>query len=209
MPQSFVQVVQQLRTDSDRSAIDAVVCFEGWSGAFCVAAGHRSGGVKVWDGEAARLLVSLAGHNDEMWAMVAFKEQQGGRDRIATTSYDGLIKVWECSETGGLLHTLTAHRYGGERLRAYESSTGACRLVSSGEADNTGVRIWDPQAGVLLHELRGNTDTTRNLTIFGSSDEEHARVLLASVTVDGVLRVWDLGEAPARAPTVRAANKLG
>jgi WD40 repeat protein len=178
------------------------------------------GTAKVWDGETGERLADLRGHTGGMRAVAVWKEHTGGgeHDRIATTSGNGRIKVWD-GETLTLLHDLQ----GGQAIRevsVFRSAEVSTRLLVGSE-DPLGIQLWDPEEGRLLHDGINRGCPLDDLYLFESAQ---GRYLLATVgrgeqhprhpgdeqdEMRAFLDVWDLGEAPARAESLRPAHKHG
>jgi WD40 repeat protein len=92
--------------------------------------------VKVWELESGRLLRSLEGHTDGVWAVAVSPD---GRF-IVSGSSDHTVKVWEL-ESGRLLRSLEGHT--GWVWAVAVSPDG--RFIVSGSEDRT-IRAWEPES---------------------------------------------------------------
>lgn len=100
---------------------------------------------------------------------------------VATGSFDGTIIVWN-AERSTALREWFAHRCG---VRALAMSPDSRRLVSVGGKDRTPT-VWDISNGV--HKAATLDGHTRAVIIFAWSPDG---ALIASVAMDGTVRVWD------------------
>jgi hypothetical protein len=103
--------------------------------------------VKVWELESGRLLRSLEGHTDGVWAVAVSPD---GRF-IVSGSEDRTVKVWEL-ESGRLLRSLEGHT---DWVNAVAVSPDG-RFIVSGSSDHT-VKVWELESGRLLRSLEGHT----------------------------------------------------
>jgi WD40 repeat protein len=173
--------------------------------------------IMVWDGETGGLLSQLPGHLGQMMTVAVWKEHTGGHDRIATadvTGWVGKVKVWD-GEAFTLLHDFACGT-AVNRLLAFESAEGPARLLVA-PIKVSGLQVWDPEEGRLLHDGINCGCPSKQFHLFESAQGRH---LLAIVgrgeqhprhpgdTLRAFLDVWDLGEAPAR-EGLRPANHLG
>lgn len=126
----------------------------------------------------SRLRITLRGHTDEV-ASVAFSPD--GK-RIATSSLDGTVKIWE-AETG--TETLTLHGHN-DAVSSVAFSPDGSELVTA-SWDKT-AKVWDAVSGKPLITLSGHTDGISR-AIF-SPMEGGTHVITASD--DGTAKVWDV-----------------
>eukprot|EP01031_Cornospumella_fuschlensis_P026053 gene26053-31456_t len=99
--------------------------------------------------------------------------------RIASSSSDGVVKVWNAT-AGECLQTLRGHA-GGVKTMA-TSADG--HLVVSGGRDTT-IRVWNVESGACSVVLHGHTAPVETVAV--SSDGGR----IASASQDGTLRIWD------------------
>jgi WD40 repeat protein len=111
-----------------------------------IISGSNDGTVKVWDLDAARVLVTLHGHTQGVRACAAAPD---GR-RIISASDDGTLKIWDLG-AGQVLATLKGHTQG---VRAC-AVTPDGRYVVSGADDRT-IRVWDLERLRCLVTQRGD-----------------------------------------------------
>ena len=62
---------------------------------------YNNGSVVIWDTQTGQKSISLCGHTEEVVEALYNPDES----QIATSSYDGTVKIWEAS-TGRLLFTL-------------------------------------------------------------------------------------------------------
>jgi WD40 repeat protein len=177
----------------------------------------EDGAAKVWDGETGEMLADLEGHTGTVMALAVWKEHTGGHDRIALGGEGGRVRVWD----GEALTLLQDLRCGGDsivqRLVPFESAEGPTRLLLA-LGSESGLQVWDPEEGRLLHDGINRGCPLSTCHLFESAQGRH---LLAAVG-DGrhhprhpgyksraFLDVWNLGEAPAATGHLRPANKEG
>jgi WD40 repeat protein/tetratricopeptide (TPR) repeat protein/tRNA A-37 threonylcarbamoyl transferase component Bud32 len=131
--------------------------------------------VKVWDVPAARLVLTLHGHDDAVTA-VAFAPD----GRLASASRDRTVKVWDADD-GHELFALKGHA-GAVTAVAFDPQG---RHLASAGADGA-VKVWDTDARRELVTLGGPSDEVSALAF--SPDGR----LLASAGKDQRIYVWDL-----------------
>jgi WD40 repeat protein len=166
--------------------------------------------------EVSRIRLTLAGHTEPL-SDVAYSPDG---TRLATSSGDRTIKVWDAS-SGELLFTIAGQRV----MQDVAYSPDGTRLASA-DADGR-ARIWDAVSGTPVLTLTGHSDAlwgvaynpagtrvatassdrtvrvwdaisgTAVLTLTGHSDQVHGvafgpeGALLATASNDGTARVWD------------------
>jgi WD40 repeat protein len=157
--------------------------------------GHRavSGGddetVRIWDPDAGTLLHTLTGHDG--WVLAVAVSADGRR--AVSGCDDGTVRIWDVA-TGKQIASAGKRSVFGLVRRSPRGDQGSVRSVSisadgrlavSGGDDGT-VRVWDLDAGTLLHALTGHD---RGVTVVAVSADGRRAV---SGGDDGTVRVWDL-----------------
>jgi WD40 repeat protein len=201
------------------SSISALACIASSSAAphhpRLISAAY-DGSARVWDGETGELLAELRGHDYGVRAVVAWKEHEGGHDRIATVG-SVRVRVWD----GGaftLMHDLDCTEPI-KRVLAFESAEGTYRLlVAPLDGIGRGVRVYDPEKGRLLQDGINQYCPFLDWHLFESAEGRYFLTITGSGRYHRqhlgdkerpFLDVWDIGEAPARAGSVRPAHHLG
>ena len=128
-----------------------------------------------WNRLCHRDLYTLNGHTN--WVMSVAFSPDG--TRIASASYDGMVKLWD-KATGQEILTLVGHTNGVSNVTF--SPDGA--RIASANADNT-VKLWDLDTGQETVTLKGHTDTVRNVAF--SPDG----ATIASASDDQSVKLWD------------------
>jgi WD40 repeat protein len=123
-----------------------------------------------------RDLLTLRGHDGGVFGL-AFSPDGA---RLATASFDGLVKVWEVS-TGQVLYTLTGHH---SEVAHVRFSPDGRRLASAGWQDDM-VKVWDARTG---QELRTFSQDGWHWDIAFSPEGRR----LAVASGDGTVKVWDV-----------------
>ena len=157
------------------------------------------GGIKVWDLEAGKEILTLRGHTGDVRSLALERRRQAAlfgqrlqpwRPRAAA---DDTIKAWDL-ETGKEIVTLRGHS--GWVLRLIPTSDGK-RLISS-SGDGT-IKVWDLETRKATHTLRsqatGDIFTGQFLPIALSGDGTR----LFSGGDDKKITVWDLATGKKRA----------
>ena len=151
--------------------------------------GGDDGTVRVWDLEAGTLLHTLTGHDGRVWAVAVSAD---GR-RAVSGGHDGTVRMWDVvtgnpiasrrpKQARRRLQPIMESHDGG--VWAVAVSADGRRAVSGGD-DGT-VRVWDLEAGTVLHALTGHDGGVWAVAV--SADGRRA----VSGGDDGTVRVWDL-----------------
>jgi WD40 repeat protein len=145
-------------------------------------------GLKVWDLstlvyqglEEGKELLSLAGHDGDVWAIAVFDE---GKKAISA-SEDGTLKVWDL-DAGRELRTLVGHAGAVYAVVVFDGG----RQAISASADTT-LKVWSLESGEELATLVGHTGPVKAVAVL----PDGRRAISASE--DRTLRAWDLGTLP-------------
>lgn len=116
----------------------------------------------------------LSGHTSDVRSIVAI-----GTDRIATGSWDHMIKIWELS-SGECVQTLEGHEDYVYALCIANNNT----LLVSGSNDNT-IRVWDLTTGICVRIIREHSNAVKGLALLPNG-------LVVSGSVDKTIRIWDI-----------------
>jgi WD40 repeat protein len=146
-----------------------------------LATGSWGGVIRIWNAQTGELLSKVKGHDHRLSAVVFSPDGQ----RVASASFDRTIKVWETNNLRPI-RTLGQTPGSGHNglITGLAYSADGRRLFSSGGEDKT-VKVWDPQTGEEVLNLRGHTLLCHGMAMSSNG----AR--LASAGKDGTIRVWD------------------
>jgi WD40 repeat protein len=142
-----------------------------------VVSASSDGAIRLWDTETARLLRSLEGHTDEVFAC-AFSPDGA---RVISAGADRTVRLWEV-QTGRELLSLEGHTQWIWSCAFSPDGTGAV----SASHDKT-VRLWDLVTGRGLRACEGHDGPVYACAF----SPDGARVVSASM--DRTLRLWDAG----------------
>lgn len=129
-----------------------------------------------WNRLCHRELRTLQGHKAAV-KHVAFSPD--GK-RLASTSDDGTIKVWEAA-TGRELHSLEGHT---SRVECAAFSPDGTRIASGGY-DKT-IRLWNPETGQELHTLKGHFQRVMHVAFSPNGQ------WIVSASDDKWIRLWNV-----------------
>jgi WD40 repeat protein len=169
---------QPVRTFKDQPGKVNAVTFTGGGELLVAASGITGlyGEVRVWNVADGRLLRTLTGHRDTLYAAVPSPNGQ----HVATAGYDGQIILWDLAS--------------GEQLRNFVGHNGAVfdlafspdgRVLASASADQT-IKLWNVQRGERLDTL-GQPLKEQYAVVF-SPDGRH----VVAGGADNRIRVWRL-----------------
>lgn len=154
--------------------------FSGDGAKLIVGAGEPGlfGEVKIWNVADAKLLHTLTGHKDSLYAA----EISPDGKTIASAGYDKDIKLWN-SITGAEIKTLDGHQ---DAIYGLAFSTDG-RFLASACGDRT-VKLWDVAKGERLDTF---TQATRELFTIDFSPTSSR---MAAGGVDKRIRVWQISK---------------
>jgi WD40 repeat protein/tRNA A-37 threonylcarbamoyl transferase component Bud32 len=137
------------------------------------------GELNVWEAtsDPGQQLAVLKGHSQAVTSVAA----SGDGQRLASSSEDGAVKLWDAARAEEPLATLPGHA--GEVTAVAFSGDG--QRLASASRDQT-VRIWDPATSRELHVLKGHSDAV--LGVAFSPDGQQ----LATASADRSVRLWDV-----------------
>ncbi len=155
------------------------------------AGGNRQGQVQLWLYSQRRLLRTWRAHHSTV-AAVAFSPDE---QRLATGSWDGVVKLWDAA-SGGLLWTSPPV----DAIMAVAFSPDGRALASSGTEGQ--IRLWDAASGALLQTLDEHMGPV--FCVVWSPDGE----FLVTAGHFGRIRLWATAGADAPALKPASARKL-
>lgn len=141
------------------------------------AGGSRQGQAQIWLYTHRRLQFTWRAHHSVVTAMAFSPDEQ----RLATGSWDGVIKLWDAA-SGARLWTSPAV----DAIMGLAFSPDG-RVLASGGTDG-GIRLWDGASGALLQTLSEHTGPVFCVT--WSPDGE----FFVSAGHDARIRLWELTE---------------
>jgi mono/diheme cytochrome c family protein len=140
-----------------------------------------AGNLHLWDVD-GRLVRTLTGHDDSIYGVAFSPDSQ----RLATSSYDKLIKLWDVA-SGQELKTLKHHT--AAVFQVAFSPDG--RTLASVGADQT-VKLWDAESGQRILTLIEPTKGMNAVAFHPRGTE------VAGAGIDKMLRVWEWNGKTAR-----------
>lgn len=141
------------------------------------AGGSRQGQAQIWLYTKRRLQFTWRAHHSVVTAIAFSPDEQ----RLATGSWDGVIKLWNAAD-GALLWTSPAV----DAIMGLAFSTDG-RVLASGGTDGQ-IRLWDVASGALLQNLSEHTGPVFCVT--WSPIEKS----LVSAGHDARIRLWEMAE---------------
>ncbi|CAJ1389268.1 unnamed protein product [Effrenium voratum] len=142
-----------------------------------LASGSADKSIKVWQPATASCKATLQGHLLSVSA-VAFSAD---RRRLVSGSWDKKVCIWDV-ETASCIQTLHGHT---DWVHSVAWSPGG-HQVASASSDHS-VRVWDVTAGAVDSVLVGHLQTVSSVCFAANG-------LLASGSLDGTVRLWNLKE---------------
>ena len=153
--------------------------------------------ILIWERETGEIRHTLCGHEGSVNG-IAFSPD--GRLLVSAGS-DSTVRVWDVV-SGETVHILRGHNAWARAVAFSPDGT----LVASGSADQT-ICLWDVQTGELLQRLQGHTHWVWSLDFHstqpdatnGTTDSATGAYVLASGSVDGTVRLWNMPAGDCRA----------
>lgn len=139
--------------------------------------GHSHGEVVIWDIEKAEKVASFKRNEAEVWS-VTFA---GSQDRVAASSHDWKVTLWDVNTPSQPLHVIDAHENSAQAV-AFFAAPGRPMLASGG-ADKT-VKLWNLASMEQVRRYRGHRDFVTDLSFSPNGR------MLASAGLDGAIRLW-------------------
>jgi|GEM_PF-5701936 len=164
-----------------------------------LAAGGRTGIVRMWDVETGSKLTDYGTDGDEPVRPVeAIAFSSDGR-QLAVGGEDRVVRIWSIDE--GQLERRLPQRAGAIRAIAF---CGSDRLVESrtAAAGEHPLRVWDVASGTAETDLIGHTGTVCTLLFDGRTGQ------LISGGYDTTVRGWQISDKPRLSPAEREALRL-
>jgi len=137
--------------------------------------------VLVLDGDTGEIRSRLE-HLAELTALAWHPDSR----RLATTSYDRLVRIWE-STTGRLLHTLAGH---GQEVHGITFHPGGEWLLSAGY---TGTMLWNVATGqrdLILPQPGCRLKFSPDGNIFAGKTFDRSGLFWGDLALDSVVRAW-------------------
>jgi len=177
------------------------------TGRTLLATGGADGTIRIWDPVIARQADNPLTHQTgPSYGVCALPDTGTGPDShldgttlLATTGYDGAIRIWDPvtgRQAGSPLTGHTGGVWGVCALPSTDATEGSrsTTLLTTTGYDGT-VRIWDPVSRRSLGDpLVGHVGPVGGVCTLPGTDEDSqsdGRTLLATAGFDGTLRIWD------------------
>lgn len=139
--------------------------------------GHADGAVVVWDFEKAEKVASFKRNGAEVWS-VTFA---GSQNRVAASSHDWKVTLWDTANPAQPVHVLDAHDSAAQAVAFFASPNGP--MLATGGADKT-VKLWNLDSMDQVRRYRGHRDFVTALAFSPNGR------MLASAGLDGGIRLW-------------------
>lgn len=139
--------------------------------------GHVDGAVVIWDYDKAEKVAQFKRNDAEVWS-VTFA---GSPNRIAASSHDWKVTLWDAANPSTPVHVLDAHDNAAQAVAFFASANGP--MLATGGADKT-VKLWNLDSMDQVRRYRGHRDFVTALAFSPNGR------MLASAGLDGSIRLW-------------------
>ncbi len=139
--------------------------------------GHADGAVVIWDYEKAEKVAQFKRNDAEVWS-VTFA---GSPNRVAASSHDWKVTLWDAGNPGQPVHVLDAHDNAAQAVAFFASANGP--MLATGGADKV-VKLWNLDSMDQVRRYRGHRDFVTALAFSPNGR------MLASAGLDGGIRLW-------------------
>ena len=139
--------------------------------------GHADGAVVVWDYDKAEKIAQFKRNDAEVWS-VTFA---GSPNRVAASSHDWKVTLWDVASPSQPVHVLDAHDSAAQAVAFFASPNGP--MLATGGADKT-VKLWNLDSMDQVRRYRGHRDFVTALAFSPNGR------MLASAGLDGSIRLW-------------------
>lgn len=144
--------------------------------------------MKLWDLRSGQCVQSLPAHSEPLTG-VAFS---GDGALLASSSYDGLVRLWDIAAGGQCLKTLQED--GAPPVSCVRWAPNDRFLLTA--SLDAKLRLWDPLSSRRVRVVSGHTSSrfcAAATFVTGAMASSHLpRQLIASGSEDGAACVWDL-----------------
>lgn len=142
--------------------------------------GGMNGSVWIWDVESGVPQRRLTGHTAAV-TMVAISPDGS---TLATSAFDQTLRLWDL-QTGHCLQ-VKKDEHVGTRAVVFGGQPGTANEFLAYDGDDFAIYLWPWRTGAPAYALRGHSHVVIGLDVSPTAP------LLASLSRDGTLRIWDL-----------------
>lgn len=139
--------------------------------------GHVDGAVVIWDYDKAEKVAQFKRNDAEVWS-VTFA---GTPNRVAASSHDWKVTLWDATSPAQPVHVLEAHDNAAQAVAFFASANGP--MLATGGADKI-VKLWNLDSMDQVRRYRGHRDFVTALAFSPNGR------MLASAGLDGSIRLW-------------------
>ena len=155
--------------------------------------GYDDGSVKIWNLENETPEPEIIGHHKNIVSLVRFSPDG---QFLASSSYDGTIKLWKQNTNGrfDFIETIPAHQ---DFVNGLAFSPDG-KMMASVSRDKT-IKLWKIDDGARLHEeIREAHSEEINRVSFSPNGAEHH--IIASSSSDNTVRIWSIDSSIGNTP---------